>query len=193
VVYRIVNLKLVSFGDSGNNLLGVFYRRYPEFVLLYAVVSALMGKVDVWKLIFRNNDHLMVQLWKQMRNDYWVRKGSLVRLFWITKIESSKMKFIEAEIELSLCPLWYYLAIQKLIQKPQGGGPSGEGPGLGGMLPTRSKVQYLLGAFNPLGPLDWGNLIAPWITWGALAGNSLLRACAPPGLVGANASDTQCQ
>lgn len=70
MVYRIVNLKLVSFGDSGNNLLGVFYRRYPEFVLLYAVVSALMGKVDVWKLIFRNNDHLMVQLWKQMRNDY---------------------------------------------------------------------------------------------------------------------------
>ena len=39
--------------------------------------------------------------------------------------------------------------------------PSGEGLGLGGMLPTRSKVQHLLGAFNPLGPSDWGKLIAP--------------------------------
>jgi hypothetical protein len=37
-----------------------------------------------------------------------------------------------------------------LIQ-PQGGGPNGEGLGLGGMLPTKSKVQHLFGAFNPLG------------------------------------------
>uniref|UniRef100_A0A2N9GEK4 ACT domain-containing protein n=1 Tax=Fagus sylvatica TaxID=28930 RepID=A0A2N9GEK4_FAGSY len=38
---------------------------------------------------------------------------------------------------------------RKLIQKPQGGGPSGEGPGLGGMLPTRSK-----GDVYPVEPYD---------------------------------------
>jgi serine/threonine protein kinase len=35
---------------------------------------------------------------------------------------------------------------------PQGVGPSGESLGLEGLLPLRSKVQYLMGANNPLGP-----------------------------------------
>ena len=34
-------------------------------------------------------------------------------------------------------------------------------PKLGGMLPSKSKVQHLFGAFNPLGSSDWGNLISP--------------------------------
>ena len=54
----------------------------------------------------------------------------------------------------------------------QRSGPSSEGLGLRGMHPTGSKVQHLLGAFNPLEPSDWGNLIAPWIAWGALVGTS---------------------
>ena len=36
--------------------------------------------------------------------------------------------------------------------EPQGVGPSGEGLGLEGLLPSRSKVQHLLGANNSLGP-----------------------------------------
>ena len=36
--------------------------------------------------------------------------------------------------------------------KPQWVGPSGEGLGLEGLLPSRSKVQHLLGAINSLGP-----------------------------------------
>ena len=36
--------------------------------------------------------------------------------------------------------------------KPQGVGPSGEGLGLEGLLPSRSKVQHLLGVNNSLGP-----------------------------------------
>jgi hypothetical protein len=35
---------------------------------------------------------------------------------------------------------------------PQGVGPSGKGLGLEGLLPSRSKVQHLMGANNSLGP-----------------------------------------
>ena len=38
----------------------------------------------------------------------------------------------------------------------QGVGPSGKGLGLGGMLPSRSKVQHLLGANNSLGATPLG-------------------------------------
>ena len=51
-----------------------------------------------------------------------------------------------------------------------------------GLLSLRSKVQHLMGANCSLGPSDWG--FAPWINRGALAGNSLPRACAPLRLVG---------
>ena len=44
------------------------------------------------------------------------------------------------------------MCIQVLIYNPQGVGPSGEGLGLEGLLPLRSKVQHLLGANNSLGP-----------------------------------------
>ena len=46
-----------------------------------------------------------------------------------------------------------------------------------------SWVQTSICAFTFLGLSDWGNLIASWIARGALAKNSLLRACAPLGLV----------
>lgn len=39
-----------------------------------------------------------------------------------------------------------------ILHEPQGVGPSGEGLGLEGLLPSRSKVQHLLGANNSLGP-----------------------------------------
>ena len=90
--------------------------------------------------------------------------------------------------------IFYFRLLYKYgnIVTPRGG-LSGEGLSFGVMLLTRFKVQRLLGAFNPLGPSVWGNLIAPWITRGALARNSLLKVCAPPGLVEAIASETRCQ
>jgi hypothetical protein len=44
-----------------------------------------------------------------------------------------------------------------------------------------------------LWPSDWGNLIAIFITHGAFVENSLPRACAFSGIVGANTSDIRCQ
>ena len=46
-----------------------------------------------------------------------------------------------------------------------------------------SWVRTGIRAFTPLGPLDWGNLIASSITQVALAKNFSSRACAPLGLV----------
>lgn len=51
-----------------------------------------------------------------------------------------------------------------------------------------SRNSNILGLSSncTLWPSDWGNLVAPWITWGALAENSLPSACVPPGMVRAN-------
>jgi hypothetical protein len=49
--------------------------------------------------------------------------------------------------------VWQAELVMKLWRMPrQGVGPSGEGLGLEGLLPSRSKVQHLMGANNSLGP-----------------------------------------
>lgn len=70
-------------------------------------------------------------------------------------------------------------------------GSSGKGLSLGGYAPSRSKVQILFELKQFLEAIGMGEFYLELPE--AFAGNSLLRACAPPGLVEILSTDILCQ